>query len=151
MSFAGGFPDNSRFTPVPNLLFGPILEEMDDQPALKCLLRAFWLHSQKKGFPRFLTWDELVADRTIARVMSTADAPTDSALRDTLGRITSLGLLIHMRFGEGRGAVDIYIPNTQEGRRAAAHLETHSPDAGFHRTGEAITGTCIQAQHLLHV
>ena len=128
MSFAGGFPDNSRFTPVPNLLFGPLLEEIDDLPALKCLLRALWLHSQKKGFPRFLTWDELVADRTIVRVMSTVDAPTDSALRDTLGRITSLGLLIHMRFGEGRGAVDVYIPNTQEGRRAAAHLETNNPD-----------------------
>ena len=47
-----GFPDKSEFTPVPNLLFGQVLEEIDDPLALKCFLRVLWLHSQKKGRPQ---------------------------------------------------------------------------------------------------
>ena len=53
-----GFPDNSEYTPVPNLLFGSLLEEIDDPLALKCFLRVLWLHSQKKGVRSVLTREE---------------------------------------------------------------------------------------------
>jgi DnaD/phage-associated family protein len=128
MTSSKGFPDNSRFTPVPNLLFGTLLEEIDDLPVLKCLLRVLWLHSQKKGFPRFLTWEELTTDRTLARALSMDGSSFDKALGDTLEKALELGVLIHMRLEAGQGTVDVYMPNSQEGRRAAQHLESQKPD-----------------------
>lgn len=131
MNSSQGFPDNSRFTPVPNLLFGPLLEEIDDLPLLKCLLRLLWLHYQKKGFPRFLTRDELMADRTLARALSAEGSPLGVALEDSLGKAERLGLLIHLRVEGAQGVVDVYMPNSQEGRRAAQHLESHTLEAAL--------------------
>jgi DnaD/phage-associated family protein len=128
MGFSEGFPDNSRFTPVPNLLFGPLLEEIDDLLVLKCLLRILWLHSQKKGFPRFLTWEELIADRTLARALSDGGSPFSVALENTLGKAQQIGVLIHLRVEAAPGIVEVYMPNSQEGRRAAQHLEAHTLD-----------------------
>ena len=33
------FPPRVRYTPVPNPLFGPLLEQIDDLAELKCTLR----------------------------------------------------------------------------------------------------------------
>jgi len=128
MTSSTGFPDNSRFTPVPNLLFGTLLEEIDDLPVLKCLLRVLWLHSQKKGFPRFLTWEELMADRTLARALSMNDASLNTNLGATLERARKLGVVIHLRLETDQGLVDVYMPNSQEGRRAAQHLGSNKLD-----------------------
>jgi DNA replication protein len=133
-----GFPDNTKFTPVPNLLFGSLLEEIEDLSVLKCVLRILWLHAQKKGFPRFLTWEELIADRTISRVIFASDASfnvgdiDNAAIADTLGgtleKAQSLGVLIHLQVEVEHGIVDVYLPNSQEGRSAALHMESQRLD-----------------------
>ena len=73
-----GFPDDSKQIPVPNLLFGSLLEEIDDLLALKCFLRVLWLYSQKKGVPSVLIREELLSDRTLARVVSTSGESIES-------------------------------------------------------------------------
>ena len=125
MTLQEGFPDDSRLTPVPNLVFGPLLEELDDLPALKCLLRAFWLHSQKRSFPRFLTRGDMAADRTMARALASGDSQPDEALDEALGKLEDLGLLIHLRMRQGEGDVDVYMPNTREGRSTSAHVKAN--------------------------
>ena len=94
-----GFPDKSEFTPVPNLLFGQVLEEIDDPLALKCFLRVLWLHSQKKGFLNVLTLGKLLSDRTLARVVSASGESIEAALDRTAG----LGLLLHLKVESDRG------------------------------------------------
>ena len=106
-----GFPDNSEYTPVPNLLFGQVLEEIDDPLALKCFLRVLWLHSQKKGVRSVLTREELLSDRTLARVVSASGESIEAALDRTAG----LGLLLHLKVESDRGLFDVYVPNTREG------------------------------------
>ena len=47
-----GFPRGVQFTPVPDPLFGPLLEEIDDLAELKVTLRAVWLcHQQSAARP----------------------------------------------------------------------------------------------------
>ena len=128
MTLRDGFPDDSRTTPLPNLVFGPVLEELDDLAALKCLLRAFWLHSQKRSFPRYLTRAEITADRTVARALNTPGSHPDAALDEALGKLEDLGLLIHLRMQQGDGVQDVYMPNTREGRMAAEHLKAEGSD-----------------------
>ena len=133
-----GFPDDTRYTPVPNSLFGPLLEEIDDPLVFKCLLRVLWLHHQKKGSPRFLTWGELVTDRTLARVMSAGGSTFEDALRDALNGAVQFGALIHCRVGTAEGDTDAYMPNTREGRQAAHLLEARAPDRGLPTRAEAV-------------
>ena len=119
-----GFPDKSEFTPVPNLLFGQVLEEIDDPLALKCFLRVLWLHSQKKGVRSVLTREELMSDRTLARVVSASGESIEAALDSTAG----LGLLLHLKVESDRGLFDVYVPNTQKGRRDMQRLKDSRPD-----------------------
>ena len=123
-----GFPDNSEYTPVPNLLFGELLEEVDDPLALKCFLRVLWLHSQKKSSPAILTKNELMADETLNTVVSTPGTSTEAALEDALDRTVGLGLLMRMRVDSARGVFDVYVPNTQKGRQDAQELRDTRPD-----------------------
>ncbi len=135
-----GFPDNSRYTPVPNLLFGQVLEEIDDPLALKCFLRVFWLHSQKKGYPRFLTQGELLSDRTLARVVSASGESIEAALEAALENTVKFGLLLHLRVESASGLVDAYVPNTQDGRRAAQRLRDFRLDVDVTDDRRAMPG-----------
>ena len=123
-----GFPDNSEYTPVPNLLFGQTLEEIDDPLALKCFLRVLWLHSQKKGIRNVLTKDELLSDRTLTRVVFTPGSSTEAALGYVLDRTVGLGLLVHLRVNSDNGVFDVYVPNTEKGRSSVQSLKDSRPD-----------------------
>ena len=125
-----GFPDKSEFTPVPNLLFAQVLEEIDDPLALKCFLRVFWLHAHKKSSPAILTQEELLSDRTMARVISASGSATstETALEALLDRTAGLGLLLHMRVESDIGVSHVYVPNTQRGRRDVQRLKDSRPD-----------------------
>ncbi len=119
-----GFPDKSEFTPVPNLLFGQVLEEIDDPLALKCFLRVLWLHSQKKGLLNVLTLGQLLSDRTLVRVVSASGESIEAALDRTAG----LGLLLHLKVEADSGLFDVYVPNTERGRRDVQRLKDSRPD-----------------------
>ena len=129
MTLRDGFPDDSRTTPLPNLVFGSVLEELDDLAALKCLLRVFWLHSQKRSFPRYLTRAEIMADRTMSLALFSTGSRSEDALDEALAKLEELGLLIHLRTGQSDGGQDVYMPNTREGRRAAEHLRAEGMSA----------------------
>ncbi len=89
-----GFPNTVRSTPVPNPLFGPLLEQIDDLAELKATLRAIFLLHEKKGYPRFLALDELLADRTLVTALSKGGAPDHEAIERALTRAVERGTLI---------------------------------------------------------
>ena len=139
-----GFPDKTHYTPVPNALFGALLEEMDDLPALKCLLRVMWLCSQKKGFPRYLAWEELFADRTLARALASAGPSYEGVLGTALETAQRAGGIIRLRVERGQGVVDVYMPNTEEGRRAATHMEEHGFGGQVASTGAELPSSAAR-------
>jgi DNA replication protein len=115
-----GFPSRVRYTPVPNPLFGPILEQIDGLAELKCTLRVIWLLHQKRGFPRFVSLGDVLADRTLLNGMgpgggrSEIEAALDSAVRR--GTLVS-GTLRRDGVEERR-----YALNTEADRRALAKV-----------------------------
>ena len=119
-----GFPDKSEFTPVPNLLFGQVLEEIDDPLALKCFLRVLWLHAQKKGSPAILTLGRAAVGQDAGRAVSASGESIEAALDRTAG----LGLLLHLKVEADSGLFDVYVPNTERGRRDVQRLKDSRPD-----------------------
>ena len=112
MGISGGFPNGSKLTPVPNMLFGTVLEQIDDSRTLRCLIRLFWLYHQKDGLPKFFTTDELMGDRTMLRVIG---SDRDSLL-DVLNILSELGLLLYINCKIDGNPDTVYIPNTEDGR-----------------------------------
>ena len=111
-----GFPDRVRSIPAPAPLFGILIEQIDDLAELKCLLRVLWLLQQKKGYPRFVTHSEALADRTLSTSLA-GDSGTVSRALDACVRRGTLAMAILEQKGEEER---LYALNTDRDRRALA-------------------------------
>ena len=113
----GGLPRRVQYTPVPNPMFGPLLEQIDDLGELKCTLRLIWMLHRKKEYPRLVTLGELKADRTLARSLAHLNdrRAIERAMRLAVERGTFLEGTHHGRSGE-----TVYMLNSEQGRAAMA-------------------------------
>ena len=66
MTFSG-FSRDTLYTPVPNPLFGHLLEEIDDLAEFKVVMRGIWLCHRQRGSPRMTPLAEFVNDRALLR------------------------------------------------------------------------------------
>ena len=87
-----GFPRGVRSTPVPNPMFGALLEQIDDLAELKCSLRVIKLLHEKRG-ARVVSLRELLADRTLVAALSADGAPDPASVRRALVRVVERGVL----------------------------------------------------------
>ena len=62
-----GFTGNTLYTPVPNPVFGPILEQIRELAELKVTLRGLWMFHRKKGALRSVSLDEFLSDRSLIK------------------------------------------------------------------------------------
>lgn len=119
MKFSG-FPERVRSIPAPAPLFGALLEQIDDLAELKCLLRVMWLLQQKKGYPRFVTHSEALADRTLA-ISLAGDPGAVSRALDACVRRGALAMAVVSINGKRQGEEErLYSLNTDRDRRALA-------------------------------
>lgn len=96
MTFAG-FPPRPQATAIPNVFFTDLLPRLaDDATAVGVVLYAFNLLARKRGYPRFITRDELAADPGLTSYLLTARAPAD-AIDRALERAIELGIVLGLR------------------------------------------------------
>lgn len=115
MASFSGFPPRSQHTPVPDALFGQLLEQIDDLGELKCLLRLVFLITRKKGQAPWVTWRELASDVPLQRALS---SPSVEGLRAALERCVARGTLLHRRVETEHGPEDLYGLNSAATRAA---------------------------------
>ena len=121
MSFPG-FPRGTRYTPVPNQLFGPLLEAIDDVAELKCTLRAIWLLHQKKGYPRYLTLGELMSDRVLLSAIRDCTEKPGDTIRASMEKAVCRGSFLAATIGGLVGSERAYLLNTEPNRKAMPRL-----------------------------
>ena len=121
MTFSG-FPPRVRFVPVPSPVFGPLLEQIDDLAELKCTLRVIWLLHQKRGYPRFVTLKEMLADRILVKALEANGAQNSLPVQRALARAVRRGTLVTAAVDRGGGSEHLYMLNTEADRRALAGI-----------------------------
>lgn len=120
--FSGFSASRPTFTPVPTAFFSHVLPRIDDLAELKVTLHVIWLLHNKKGHPRFVTWDELLSDQTLLASLSVLSCPPHEALGHGVARAVTRGTLLHLAL-ESPGTVDnVYFLNDGPGRRAVARV-----------------------------
>lgn len=124
MKFQGIPSGRLTFTAVPNVIFSELLPLLDDAAALHVTLHIFYLLSQKKGSPRFVTYDELRADETLMRAL---DYKPQNLKRGLEGSV-AVGALLHVATDDAAW----YFFNTPEGRQAVEKIERGELDLGKH-------------------
>ena len=59
-------PDDFATTRVPNAVLGRVLSNIEDADEIKLILRAIWLLEHQRGYPRYITRDDLRRDRVLS-------------------------------------------------------------------------------------
>ncbi len=120
-----GFPQKMRFTPLPNIFFSDLLPHIDDIIELRITLHIFWSLYQKRGYPRFVTYGELLGDKMLMAGVVNADR-----LREGLERAISRGTLIHLTLDREGSSEELYFLNTESDRVALAKVARGEIDLG---------------------
>jgi DNA replication protein len=125
MKFAG-FAQGVRYTPVPNPLFGPLLEEIEDLAELKVTLRGLWLLHQKKGFPRTLSLEDFLNDRALLKGLKSAGKSPQDEIRRGLKLAAVRQTFLVYQPDPDVPEKKFYFLNTESDRRAMARMQENN-------------------------
>jgi DNA replication protein len=116
-----GFPVKMTFTPVPNIFINNLLPQIDDIDELKISLYIMEAVYNKKGYPRFVSFDELADNASLIGSLKKTNGSPEDELKNTLKlaieRKTILCLALE-KDGE------IYFLNTESDRQAIEKIKS---------------------------
>ena len=119
-----GFPAKMQFTPLPNPFFSVLLPQINDITELKVTLYILGALYQKRGYPRFITYGELVSNRSLMSSLREAAKPPDEVLRQALEMATKRGTILHIVLDRDGAPQDIYFLNTESDRQAVTKIQS---------------------------
>ena len=125
-----GFPAKMQFTPVPNLFFSRLLPQINDMAELKTTLHILATLYHKRGYPRFVTYKELLVNKSLMSSLSQITKPADEVLRNALEMATKRGTILHITLDRDGKDEDIYFLNTESDKQVIAKIqngELHLP------------------------
>jgi len=117
-----GFPARMEFTPLPNLFFSSLLPQISDIAELKITLHVLALIYRKRGFPRFVTFSELLGSASLMSSLQGAAEPPDEMLRNALKKAAERGTILHMVIEREGASEDVYFLNTGSNRQTVAKI-----------------------------
>ena len=133
-----GFPAKMQFTPLPNLFFSRLLPQISDMAELKTTLHIFEQLYRKRGYPRFVTYGELLSNTSLMSSLREAVKPPDEVLRNALEMATGRGTILHIALDRDRATEDIYFLNTEDNRQIVAKIQSgESQLPGLKAQGQA--------------
>ncbi len=118
-----GFPAKMQFTPLPNLFFSRLLPQISDMAELKTTLHIFEELYRKRGYPRFVTYGELLSNTSLMSSLREAAKPPDEVLRNALEMATGRGTILHIALDRDGVTEDIYFLNTEDNRQMVAKIQ----------------------------
>jgi len=118
-----GFPNKSQYTPIPSVFFSSLLPKISDIAELKTTLHIFRLLYRKRGYPRFVTYGELLSDKGLMNSLKEGEKPPDEVLGNAVDMAVKRGTILHLVLDAGGSPEDIYFLNTESDRRVVAKIE----------------------------
>ena len=124
MKQINGFPARMQFTSLPNFFFSTLLPQISDMGELKTTLHVLAALYQKKGYPRFVTYGELLASKGLMRSLRDKAGSAEKALKSALEMATKRGTFLHLALTRPGTTEDIYLLNTATDREVAAKIQS---------------------------
>ena len=118
----GGFSAGTLYTPVPDPLLGPLLEEIQDLAELKCTMRVVYLLHQRRGASRCIPEGEVLADPVLVAGLGGPAPSTRDAIRRGLGLAVARGTFLAVGRGVDGETQRLLFLNDEAGRKAVERL-----------------------------
>lgn len=122
MAFAGFSTDT--LVGLPPELFSEVIPSITLPSELKVTLQIFYRLSRQRSAPRRVSWDDLVADRTLRRSLRSVSKlrPIEDMLAEGLDAAVRRGTLIHLALPADGRVGNWYLVNTAANRAWAERL-----------------------------
>jgi DNA replication protein len=117
-----GFPVKIHFTPIPNLFFSTLLPQIDNMVELKLILHIFWLLYQKRSHPKFVTYAELIADKTLVEGIEGDN--TSAKIQDALNQAEREGILLKLVLEKDGKQENLYFINNEPNREIICKVQS---------------------------
>ncbi|MFC1870527.1 DnaD domain protein [Chloroflexota bacterium] len=118
-----GFPVRMQYTSIPNLFFSTLLPQINDITELKTILHIFEALYRKRGYPRFVTYRELLGNKSLMTSLREAVKPLEETLRQALETATRRGAILHLVLDRDGVPEDVYFLNTESQRQVMAKIQ----------------------------
>ncbi|MBM3166422.1 MAG: hypothetical protein FJZ94_03120 [Chloroflexi bacterium] len=118
-----GFVGKAEVTPVPNQFFTMVLPRIEDIDELKTVLHILWLLSRRRGYPRFVAREELLADSVLMNGITKGVGQGEETLTRALTLAVEHGILLHLEIQRGGKLEDVYLINAETERNLVAKVE----------------------------
>ena len=122
MSGFQGFPARAEYTSVPNAFFSSLLPQIDDIAELKTTLHVIAALYRKKGYPRLVSFNELLGNAGLMGSLDRAGEQPEETLHRALTLAVQRGTLLSLPVVKNGSAGDVYLLNDEPGRQAAARM-----------------------------
>jgi DnaD/phage-associated family protein len=124
-----GFPSGARATAVPSVFFSELLPQIDGEDELRVTLYLFYALGRRKGYPRFVTEAELMAEAPLYASLGDGDeAPP--RVRNGLAAAVRRGSILRLDVQHAEHADILYFLNTPSDRRAVEQIRDGRIDLG---------------------
>jgi DNA replication protein len=119
MSEFQGFPVHTEYVSVPGAFFSRLVPEIEDLLELKVSLQVIAALYRKKGYPRFVGFNEMLGDPALAATLAKAGEKPDAALRRALTMAVDRGTLLSIALLDSGDDIpeDVYFLNDEPGRQ----------------------------------
>ncbi len=121
MSRFQGFPARTEYVSVPGAFFSRLLPEIGDPNELKATLAVIAALYRKKGYPRYISLNELLGDAALMGGLK-GEGPPEARLRRALDMATERGTLLSLSIEDAKTSENIYFLNDEAGRQALAKI-----------------------------
>lgn len=119
-------PDDFATTRVPNAVLGRVLTNINDADEIKLILRAIWLFEHQRGYPRYITHDDLRRDRVLSVVI-----PDQSDFDRILKSAVERGVFVEVSINDNI----CLMFNTESARRASIEVSPTANDLNTDNNG----------------
>ncbi len=118
-----GVPAKMQFTPIPNLFFSSLLPQISDIAELKTTLHIFWSLYGKRGYPRFVTYRELLSNKSLMESLREGEKLPSEVLSNALEMAIKRGIILHIVLSRDGAPEDVYFLNTESDRWAVSRIQ----------------------------
>jgi len=121
-----GFPSGGRveFTSIPKVFFSSLLPQITDIAELKTTLYVISALYGKKGYPRFISYTDLLGIISLMQSLKATGAPPEEVLRNALKLAVERGTLLKTTVVKDNASEDIYFLNTESDRQVVTKIES---------------------------
>lgn len=117
------FPAKTESTSIPNLFFTQIMPKIEDVAELKTTLHIFWVLYPKRSYPRFVSFNELLADETLMSGIKDKAKSPEQSLRHALDLAVQRGTLLRLTLQKDNQPEEVYFLNTPNDGKAITEIQ----------------------------